>query len=754
MVNEDAAASQLNHTQQAFYICSFLATLNIFYDSFHSIYESLHLSKKWLYLYGAMFGAMYLYTRPLIRKRFGSASNRSINWSSIYTVWLCAAVFYHSPSFASLGLDIKADVSMLIAVFLGSLLVLSIINALYGAAVLFRILSPRARLLDRAFTTVILNSVNLAIACSLYYSLCGNAPSDNEFAVGGGGGGGISTMNNNSTIGGDIVRASVCGKWLHPLSAVQHPLFSAWVIYGEAVGNDMTTTSSGRGSGSLGSWASGSAAAAALVDDTSADHSISPVFTIWMTIFAMLVVNSAADYVAGGTISSAYSSEARKSMASASRRAAFRRLSRRRRSADYTAADRLRFGDVSFGSFSSLGFLTRPNSKSAGLDAILKTVSSVGSLWSPTSLETIGLKAASALWFRDDSGVGLTPSPAIDGVYDLTPVPGSLLLDPQAASGVGLPISADAPAPSFLPMFPWYSGTSADLIKTFFDLMVSVKVFLGRFDQRTMQAVTATTTGGCGSAAAAASGLPIAPHDGDGFTYEHLAEQEEAWIDFIADTGDGGDSTYSVARCIAATKITVEIPKEMLEASGAPCIPPSSIDHQQNSSYIAPTSTSISRTLPRATCLVHGGDLAYPNPSDETYEQRLFSVYEDALPPPAHIHPGNLVINKPDLPPEYWEAADRACLSTCPHSKINNSIDGIGLSSGLGSGLGGIGSGEESQKGVPCHTCRKAAVLNVYDGPSAFLIPGNHDHYDGLETFTRHIIHKGWLGGWLLPQEK
>lgn len=259
-----------------------------------------------------MFAFGYFYTRPLIRRRLGSASERNINWSSIYAVWLCAAVFYHSPSFASLGLDIKADVSMLIAVFLGSLLILSIINALYGLAVLFRILSPR--LLDQnsgprdVFTTVILNSVNLAIACSLYYSLCGNAPGDGEFAVAGG-----TSPHNNSTTG-DVVRSSVCGKWLHPLSAVQHPLFSAWVIYGEAVGSDSTNTTASGAGGSLSYWASGSAAAtAALVDDDSGtEHAISPVFTTWLTIFAMLVVNSVADYLGGATISTAYSSETRK----------------------------------------------------------------------------------------------------------------------------------------------------------------------------------------------------------------------------------------------------------------------------------------------------------------------------------------------------------------------------------------------------------------------------------------------------------
>jgi hypothetical protein len=48
--------------------------------------------------------------------------------------------------------------------------------------------------------------------------------------------------------------------------------------------------------------------------------------------------------------------------------------------------------------------------------------------------------------------------------------------------------------------------------------------------------------------------------------------------------------------------------------------------------------------------------------------------------------------------------------------------------------------------------CAAAEALRQYDGPSAFAIPGNHDWIDGLETFQRYIQHRGWLGGWLLPQ--
>lgn len=121
------------------------------------------------------------------------------------------------------------------------------------------------------------------------------------------------------------------------------------------------------------------------------------------------------------------------------------------------------------------------------------------------------------------------------------------------------------------------------------DLVISVRVFLGRFDMRTMQ-VGGGRRPGVGSAAArsqqalqcregqpysAAVGCCIAscgvgplappqpppapqaaigprpagpncpPTGGDGFTFEHLADREEAWFDFVADTGDGGDPTYA-----------------------------------------------------------------------------------------------------------------------------------------------------------------------------------------------------------------
>jgi len=245
------------------------------------------------------------------------------------------------------------------------------------------------------------------------------------------------------------------------------------------------------------------------------------------------------------------------------------------------------------------------------LDAILKRVSSLdlGSLWTPTSLEAMGRRAAAALLFRDDQAVcgGKTPIDACDedtvltptkiaGVSDATPVPMGLLADIDLAAGVGLPVPIDGPVPAFLPMFPWYSGTSADLLKTLFDLVVSLKVFLGRFDLRTLEAATAGL-GGEGAAPSAAGGA--LPKDGDGYTFEHLSGKEEVWIDFCADTGDGGDPTYSVARCMAARSVTVEVP-ESAEAEGIKA---------------GGVRGNKVRVLPRASALIHGGDLAYPNPT-------------------------------------------------------------------------------------------------------------------------------------------
>nr|GMC52332.1 uncharacterized protein LOC109149584 [Ipomoea batatas] len=207
--------------------------------------------------------------------------------------------------------------------------------------------------------------------------------------------------------------------------------------------------------------------------------------------------------------------------------------------------------------------------------------------------------------------------------------------------------------PDFLDMVPWYSGTSADVFKAMFDLLVSVTLFVGRFDMRMMQA--------------AMSGDQAGGKQED-LLYDQFSEKDGMWFDFMADTGDGGNSSYTVARLLAQPSI-----------------------HVQNNDSV--------RSLPRGSLLLIGGDLAYPNPSAFTYENRLFRPFEYALQPPTWYKEDHVAVHKPELP------------------------HGI-------------------------------ADLKQYKGPQCFVIPGNHDWFDGLQTFMRYICHKSWLGGWFMPQKK
>ncbi|KAM0899386.1 hypothetical protein ACQ4PT_021269 [Festuca glaucescens] len=207
--------------------------------------------------------------------------------------------------------------------------------------------------------------------------------------------------------------------------------------------------------------------------------------------------------------------------------------------------------------------------------------------------------------------------------------------------------------PDFEDMVPWYSGTSTDLFKTVFDLMVSVTLFVGRFDMRMMQA--------------AMSKGPDEAKNSD-LLYDHLDAKDELWFDFIADTGDGGNSTYAIARLLAQPSLVIKSDDSRL-------------------------------TFPRGELLLIGGDLAYPNPSEFSYERRFFCPFEYALQPPAWYTPEHIALEKPELP--------------------------LGVSE-----------------------------IRQYSGPQCFMIPGNHDWFDGLHTFMRYICHKSWLGGWFLPQKR
>jgi len=92
-----------------------------------------------------------------------------------------------------------------------------------------------------------------------------------------------------------------------------------------------------------------------------------------------------------------------------------------------------------------------------------------------------------------------------------------------------------------------------------------------------------------------------APHS-DAADYSKL---DEVWIDFVADCGDGWNSTYAVAS---------EVGKEKLELT---------LDEKDV-------------VLHRGSILIFGGDLVYPTPAGQGYDDRLLKPYSAAFAKPQH----------------------------------------------------------------------------------------------------------------------
>ncbi|MBC7745609.1 MAG: metallophosphoesterase [Flavobacterium sp.] len=76
---------------------------------------------------------------------------------------------------------------------------------------------------------------------------------------------------------------------------------------------------------------------------------------------------------------------------------------------------------------------------------------------------------------------------------------------------------------------------------------------------------------------------------------------DEIWIDFISDTGDGFNSTYSVAVTAAQPQLSVNL-------------------------------KGLEKILPRAKVLILGGDQIYPTPTSDIYDNKFRIPFESALP--------------------------------------------------------------------------------------------------------------------------
>jgi hypothetical protein len=98
-------------------------------------------------------------------------------------------------------------------------------------------------------------------------------------------------------------------------------------------------------------------------------------------------------------------------------------------------------------------------------------------------------------------------------------------------------------------------------------------------------------------AMAAANAIAAQPKD-PSFLYEADPETGAFWFDFLADTGDGWDSTFAMAQLVTEPALT-------------------------------PTHATVA--LPRGRVLILGGDLVYPTASADEYDTRFLYPFETAF---------------------------------------------------------------------------------------------------------------------------
>jgi len=214
------------------------------------------ISKKWFAFLFLMLLYTYAYIRPLIRKNLGSASSATINWSAVYAAWLVSSLLYHFPPLEKLGFDIKADLSIALTIFLMSCVLLgSIVATLSFANKLPSRVGSRELL-----GIVVMNSMTLAMACSTYFSFCGSGVDSAVVPAPAPGAPDSSSV--DSADEEQAVKRYVCGTLLRPLDVGAYSVYRPYVMY------DETT------------------------------EAISPVFTIWVTLFFLFVCNSASDMAA------------------------------------------------------------------------------------------------------------------------------------------------------------------------------------------------------------------------------------------------------------------------------------------------------------------------------------------------------------------------------------------------------------------------------------------------------------------------
>lgn len=236
-------------------------------DNMHTLIQKLDSNIKWWSMYGCLLGFFYFFSSPFLGKTIKPSYSNFSRW---YIGWILVAALYHLPSFQSMGLDMRMNLSLFLTIYLSSILFLLVFHViflgLWYVGLVARVAGKRPEIL-----TILQNCAVLSIACCVFYSHCGNRailkdkPSPRTFRL-------LSFWKKEEQktwlakfLRMNELKDEICSSWFAPVgSASDYPLLSKWVIYGELACN-----------GSCPGPADG----------------ISPIYSLWATFIGIYIAN-------------------------------------------------------------------------------------------------------------------------------------------------------------------------------------------------------------------------------------------------------------------------------------------------------------------------------------------------------------------------------------------------------------------------------------------------------------------------------
>uniref|UniRef100_A0A0E0Q3R7 Calcineurin-like phosphoesterase domain-containing protein n=1 Tax=Oryza rufipogon TaxID=4529 RepID=A0A0E0Q3R7_ORYRU len=168
--------------------------------------------------------------------------DKNFKWWSMYIAWIFLAALYHLPSFQSMGLDLRMNLSLFLTIYISSLIFLIVFHVIFLGLWYLGLVSRMAEKKPEMLT-IIQNCAVISIACCVLYSHCGNKTITRDKSIDRRTASWVAFSlwkkhDDNSLISKLLrmhkFKEQICSSWFAPVgSASDYPLLSKWAIYEE-----------------------------------------------------------------------------------------------------------------------------------------------------------------------------------------------------------------------------------------------------------------------------------------------------------------------------------------------------------------------------------------------------------------------------------------------------------------------------------------------------------------------------------------